>query len=350
MSALRVLGYAAKAAGGSLEPFEYAPPELGDDDVRISVTHCGVCHTDVHAIDDYYGITDYPFVPGHEIVGYVAEMGPAVSGLKEGERVGVGWLGRSCGQCEWCLKGEEQLCMDIVPSGVWVPYGGFSSSVVADGRFVYPLPAGMFPPTAAVLMCAGVSVYAPLRRYLEEPAPKIAIAGVGGLGHLAIQFAHALGYEVTAISSSPQKKAQALAFGADRFLDPNNRAGMRPFDYGHDLLLCTASSGINWEALLMTLKKRGRLVLVGFPDVAFNSTDLVAHELSICASFLGNRATMREMLGFAQDHGIAPKVELMAMSQVNEALQRVRENKARYRIVLESEVAGPGRVAGKGEV
>ena len=143
MSASRVLGYAAKAVGQPLEPFEYAPPDLGENDVRVSVTHCGVCHTDIHAIDNYYGITDFPFVPGHEIVGYVSAVGPAVSGLTGGDRVGIGWHGRSCMQCEWCLKGEEQLCMDIVPSGTWVPYGGFSSSVVVDSRFAYPLPPAM---------------------------------------------------------------------------------------------------------------------------------------------------------------------------------------------------------------
>jgi uncharacterized zinc-type alcohol dehydrogenase-like protein len=334
MPTLRVLGYAAKAVGQPLVPFEYEPPELGENDVRVSITHCGVCHTDIHAIDNYYGITDYPFVPGHEIVGDVSAVGPAVSGLKEGDRVGIGWQGRSCMQCEWCLKGEEQLCMDIVPSGTWVPYGGFSFSVVVDSRFAYPLPRAMPSQVAAVLMCAGITVYSPLREYLTESAPKVAIVGVGGLGHLAIQFAHALGWEVAALSSSPEKKEQALAFGADRFIETNNQASLRQFDYGFDLLMCTASGGMNWEALLMTLKKKGRLVLLGFPDVTLNSTDLVAHQLSITGSFLGNRATMREMLAFAQDQGIAPELELMPMSHVNKAIKRVKENKARYRIVL----------------
>ena len=337
MSASKVLGYAAKEVGQPLELFEYVSPDLGENDVRVTVTHCGVCHTDIHAIDNYYGITDFPFVPGHESVGYVSAVGPAVSELIEGDRVGIGWQGRSCMQCEWCLKGEEQLCMDIVPSGTWVPYGGFSSSIVVDSRFAYSLPDAMSSEVAAVLMCAGITVYSPLREYIEESTQKVAIVGVGGLGHLAIQFAHALGWEVAVISSSPEKKEQALAFGADCFIGTNDQATLRQFDYAFDLLLCTASGGMNWEALLMTLKKKGTLVLLGFPDVTLNSTDLVAHQLSITGSFLGNRATMREMLGFAQDQGIAPKVELMPMSQVNEAIQRVKENKARYRIVLENE-------------
>jgi uncharacterized zinc-type alcohol dehydrogenase-like protein len=241
------------------------------------------------------------------------------------------------------LQGEEQLCMDIVPSGTWVPYGGFSSSVIADNRFVYPLPDAMPSEVAAVLMCAGITVYSPLRSYSTQPAQKIGIIGVGGLGHLAIQFARALDYEVTAISSSPEKKQEALAFGADHFLSSDDQTSLQQAMFSFDLLLCTASGKINWEALLNILKKNGRLVLVGFPDVEFNSTDLVAHQLSITGSFLGNRATMREMLSFAQEQAIMPKLELMPMTQVNEAIRKVKENKARYRIVLFNDTADTGR-------
>ena len=339
MSPSTILGYAARALGQPLEPFTYEAPKLGEYDVRVSISHCGVCHTDIHAIDDYYGITTYPFVPGHEIVGYVSAVGRAASGLKEGDRVGIGWQGRSCMRCEWCLKGEEQLCMDIVQSGTWVPYGGFSSSVIADSRFAYQIPDSMPSELAAVLVCAGITVYSPLRLYAALPSRKIGIIGVGGLGHLAIQFARALGYEVTAISSSPEKKEQALAFGADHFI-VSDQTSLREVEFAFDLLLCTASGKINWEALLNTLKKNGKLALLGFPDVVLNSTDLVAHQLSITGSFLGNRAGMREMLSFAQVHGITPAVELMPMSQANEAIQRVKENKARYRIVLVNDMDG----------
>lgn len=332
-----IMGYAAKAIGETLKPFTYDPPKLGENDVRVTVTHCGVCHTDIHAIDDYYGITTFPFVPGHEIVGNVTEAGPAVVGLKEGDRVGIGWQGRSCGKCEWCLTGETQLCMEIEDTTVMVPYGGFSSSVIADYRFVHPLPPTMPSEFAAVLMCAGVTVYSALKTYMTSPQLKVAILGVGGLGHLAIQFAHAFGCEVTAMSSSPNKKEQALGFGADHFINSNDRDSMREVYYGYDLVICTANNGINWQVLLRTIKKRGRLVLVGFPDIKMNSTDLVAHELSITGSLIGNPPMMRAMLSFAQEHGIKPMVELMPMSQVNAALQKVKENKARYRIVLVNE-------------
>ncbi len=331
---MKVMGYATRAVGQPLELLTLKPTEMGNHDVRVSVSHCGVCHSDIHAIDDYYGITKYPFVPGHEIVGTVSAVGSAVSELREGDRVGIGWQGRSCMQCEWCLQGDEQLCQDIVSCGTWVPYGGFSSSIVVDSRFAYPLPDAMPSEVAAVLVCAGVTVYSPLRSYAARKKQKIGVIGVGGLGHLAIQFAQALDYEVTAISSSSDKNKEAIAFGAHHFMESNDLNRLNDAEFSFDLLLCTASAKINWGILLNTLKKNGRFILIGFPDVEFNSTDLVAHQLSITGSFLGNRATMREMLSFALEHSITPKIELMPMSEVNEAIRKVRENKARYRIVL----------------
>ena len=339
---MKVLGYATKAVGQPLEPFTYKQPKLDTHDVLVSITHCGLCQTDIHAINNYYGITTFPFVPGHEIVGYVSAVGSTVSNLKEGDRVGIGWQGRSCMKCEWCLQGEEQLCMDIVSSGTWVPYGGFSSSICVDSRFAYLLPDTMPSEVAAVLMCAGITVYSPLRSHSAQQGKKIGIIGVGGLGHLALQFARALNYEVTAISSSLDKKEQALAFGADHFIFSNDQSMMQQAMFSFDLLLCTAHGKINWEVLLNTLKKNGNLILTGFPEIALNSTDLVAHQLSITGSFLGNRVTMREMLSFVQEHSIVPKVELMPMTKVNEAIQRVKENKARYRIVLYNDIKEVG--------
>jgi uncharacterized zinc-type alcohol dehydrogenase-like protein len=338
MSPSSVKGYAAMALGQPLEPLSYPAPHLGEHDVRVSVSHCGLCFTDIHAIDDYYGITSFPFVPGHEIVGYVEARGSQVSGLKEGDRVGIGWQGRSCTRCAWCAQGEPQLCQDIAEMGTWERHGGFASSVTVDGRFAYPLPPAMAAEVAAVLMCAGISVYTPLRTYATGAGQKVGIIGVGGLGHLAIQFAHALGYEVTALSSSPAKEREAIAFGADHFVVVGDRARMRPIDYAFDLVLCTAHGKLDWMELLMTLRKRGRLVLVGFPDLSTNSTNVVAHELTITGSFLGNPATMRKMLSFAQAQGVTPRVEQMAMADVNDEIRRLKENRARYRIVLKNDV------------
>ena len=326
--------------GEPLKPTIYDLAEMGENDIRVSVTHCGLCHTDIQAVDDFYGITEYPFVPGHEIVGYVAQVGGAVSNVKVGDRVGIGWQGRACMQCEWCLKGQEEMCMDIVESATWNPYGGFSTSVIVDHRFAYPLPDDMPSEIAAVLMCAGISVFSPLHRYAWQLPMKVAIMGVGGLGHLAIQFAHALKHEVTAISSSAEKEEQALAFGADHFILSSDRAGLREHNFSFDLLLVTATGKIPWDPLLNTVKKEGRIILVSFPDMSMDPTDLVAHNLSISGSFLGNHTSMREMLSFAEEHKITPMVELMPMAQVNEAIQRVKENKARYRIVLVNEPGG----------
>lgn len=331
-----VLGYAARGVGQVLEPIYYVSPSLGEHDVRVSITHCGVCYTDIQGIEDHYGISTFPFVPGHEIVGSVSAVGSEVSELKEGDRVGIGWQGRACMQCEWCLQGEEQLCEDIEDCATWKPYGGFSSSVVVDSRFAYPLPGEMSSEDAAVLMCAGISVYAPLQLYAPKGSQKVGVIGVGGLGHLAIQFAHALGCEVTAISSSPAKKNEALEFGADNFIHAGDPSGLQQARLSFDLLLYTSHGEADWTALLYCLKTKGRLVVVGFSDVpvTFDPLELVVHQMSITGSLIGSRATMREMLSFAQKHAIAPKVQLMPMAEVNEAIRMVKENEARYRIVL----------------
>ncbi len=342
MTGSTIQGYAAFSVGDSLEPFMYEEPELGDLDVRVSVSHCGLCHTDVQAIDDYYGITSFPFVPGHEIVGHVSAIGPRVNNLRVGDRVGIGWQGRSCGVCEWCIRGETQLCMEIDKTTVMEPYGGFSSSVVADHRFVHPLPPGLSSEDAAVLMCAGLTVYSALCTHLTSPGLNVAIVGIGGLGHLAIQFARAFGCHVTAISSSPGKSEEAYGFGADHFIDANDKIRMQDVAYKFDLVLCTANAGIQWQTLLAALKKRGKLILLGFPDVIFNSTDLVAHELMLVGSLIGNPGMMRAMLCFAQEHGIRPVVELMPIHAVNQAIKKLQENRARYRIVLVNDVARLG--------
>ncbi len=336
-----VLGYAAMAKGQELKQFDYEPPKLNGHDVRVAITHCGLCYTDIHAIDDYFGITNFPFVPGHEIVGQVSEIGSEVTGLRKGDRVGIGWQGRSCMECEWCLKGEEQLCKDIAKAAAWSPYGGFSSSITVDSRFAYSLPASMPSEFAAVLLCAGITVYSPLRSTETGHRRKVGIVGVGGLGHLAIQFAHALDCEVTAISSSPDKEEQALALGADHFVMAEDKGTLRNMNLSLDMLLYTGHSAIDWTRLLNTLRNNGKLVMVGFSTVpvTFEPLELVVHQMSITGSLLGSRMVMREMLAFAQERGIKPQIEFMPMSQVNEAIRRVKEGRARYRIVLVNDSA-----------
>lgn len=333
-----VHGYAARTKGAVLEPFAYEPRKLKDSEVRVDVTLCGLCATDVQGIEDHYGISTFPFVPGHEIVGRVSEAGPAVRDLEVGDRVGVGWQGRSCMKCEQCLRGDVHLCREIDWCGVWYPYGGFSTSVPVEERFAFRLPEALPDAEAAALMCAGMTVYNALRPMASAPSRKVGIVGVGGLGHLAIQFAHALGCEVTALSSSSSKQEEALGFGADRFVLLGDRDGMKKVGTSLDLIVYTGSAQVDWTRLILSLRWKGRLAMAGFAPVpvSFDPLELIARELTIAGSFLARPEITREMIVFAQTHGIRPKVELMPMDRVNEAIQKVRENRARYRIVLEN--------------
>lgn len=323
--------------GGPLESYQYPAPPLRGHEVRIAITHCGICATDIQAIDDYYDITDYPFIPGHEIVGFIIETGKDVAPSRLGERVGVGWQGRACGSCEWCLRGQVHLCQDVVKNASWKPYGGFSTSICVDSEFAYRIPEKIPSEHAAVLMCAGITVFKPLWHHRSNHLSKIGIVGVGGLGHLAIQFARSMNYEVTAISTSPDKREEALGLGADHFLVISDREEERQYGYYFDLILCTAHGSPDWERILEILKKRGSVILTGFPDMHFRPIDLVAHELSISGSFLGVPSEMHAMLRFSQENGIIPKVELMPMKEINQAITRLRDNKVRYRVVLYNE-------------
>lgn len=327
-------GFAALSRGAVLTPFTYEPPPLKANEVRIGITHCGLCGTDIQGIDNYYQIVNYPFVPGHEIVGHISEVGALVPRGRIGERVGVGWQGRACMKCEWCLQGEVNLCMNVARNGTWEPFGGFSTSINVQEGFAYPIPDAMPSEVAAVLMCAGITVYSALHKYATAPSLKIGIVGIGGLGHLAIQFARAMGCEVTSISSSPAKRDEALSLGAHDFVVSSDQDTLDSLAYNFDLLLVTAHGGVKWARMLEILKKQGKLILAGFPDLNLDSIDLVAHELSITGSFLGTQADMRDMLRFAQVHHIQPMIEVMPMSKVNEAIERVKQNQARYRIVL----------------
>jgi len=334
----KIMGYAALEPGALLTPFYYDPPSLKDNEVRIEISHCGLCGSDIQAIDDVYAVFDFPFVPGHEVVGHISEVGAQVPESRIGERVGVGWQGRACGKCKWCLEGDEYLCIATAENGTWTPYGGLSSSVNVQQDFAYPLPDAMPSEAAAVIMCAGFTVYSALSRCFAFPSQRIGIVGIGGLGHLAIQFAKAMGYEVTAISSSPGKQEEALALGADKFLDISDKTALAQAEFYFDSLLITSHGGILWEEMLKMLTKKGTLILAAFPQVDFIPVDFVTHELSIVGTFLGRREEMHQMLRFAALHGISPMIELMKMSQVNQAIEKLKDNKARYRIVLVNDI------------
>ncbi len=333
---MSVQGYAAMAAKKPLEPFSYETKPLRDNDIQIKVSHCGVCHSDIHLIDNDWGISAYPLVPGHEVVGTVSALGKNVKDLRIGDRVGVGWQAGSCMECEWCRKGEENLC--AASEGTCEGnYGGFSEQIQVDGRFAFKIPSGLDSENAAPLLCGGITVYSPLRQSNVTSDMKVGVIGVGGLGHFAIQFAHAIGCEVTAFSTSAEKEAEAMNFGAHRFILSKDSAAMKRAAGSIDFLISTVCANINWLGFVNTLRPKGTLCIVGVaPDnITIPPFPLIVGQRSIRGSVIGNRSTIQEMLTFSARHGIKAKTEVVPISEVNYACDKVRHNKARYRMVLE---------------
>lgn len=331
-----VLGYAAMKAHARLEPFQYELREPGPWEVLIGVSHCGICHSDIHLIDDDWDFSVFPLVPGHEIVGTVVSLGTNVTHLKKGGRVGVGWQAGSCMNCEWCEQGEEHLCSDS--RAVCVEnYGGFGKMVVCDGRFAFPIPESIPSEAAAPLLCGGITTYSPFKQYEVHAFMKVGIVGVGGLGHLALQFAHAFGCEVFAFSSTPEKAQDARRFGADHFILSKDSGGMEKLKRSLDFILSTVHVDLDWTQFMDLLRPRGKLCVVGASPgkIQIPPFSLIGGERTLCGSVIGSPRTIREMLEFAARHKIGSRSEIMPIHEVNHALERVRQNQARYRVVLE---------------
>ncbi|MFW5691680.1 MAG: NAD(P)-dependent alcohol dehydrogenase [Chloroflexota bacterium] len=329
--------YAAGQAGQPLEPTTYEPPPLGPFDVEVRITHCGICHSDVHILDGDWG-SHFPAIAGHEIVGMVTQKGDLVRGLDVGQRVGVGWQCGSCMDCEWCVRGDTNLCPDSVATCRGRP-GGFADHIRVDGRFAYAIPDVLDSVNAAPLLCGGITVYAPMRRLGMTAATRVGVIGIGGLGHLALQFASRFGCEVTAFSSSPDKAAEARGFGATAFVNSRDDAALKSVRGSLDLIICTVNVNLNWGRYLQALRPEGTLVLLGAIPEAMDirSGMLVSGQKTITGGVIGNRAAMREMLDFAARTGIAAQTETLPMASVNAGLDRVRSNQARYRVVLVNE-------------
>jgi len=332
-----IRAWAAPAAGKPLAPFEYEPAPLGPNDVEIAVSHCGICHSDLHLVDNDWGISVYPLVPGHEIVGEVRALGPAVTHLAVGQRVGVGWQRGACLVCEWCLRGEENLCPHNQATCVGHP-GGYAEAIRLDARFAFPIPQALASRNAGPLLCGGATVYSPLRRRGVRPEMKVGVIGIGGLGHMALQFARAMGCEVTAFSSTPEKADEARGFGAQRFVvtrDPKALAAERG---RHDFILSTLFAPLDWAAYVQALRPNGKLIFVGVPSAPIDLPPglLLGGQKSIGGSAIGSRHVIAEMLEFAARHKIEAQTETLPMRDVNAAFARLRANKARYRIVLEN--------------
>lgn len=337
--ATKFKAYAALKVGEKLQPWEYEPEALEVDRVEIRVTHNGLCHTDLHMRDNDWGVSQFPLVAGHEIVGVVTEVGEKVTSLKKGDRVGVGWIRNSCRSCDYCLQGEENICRQGYKALIVGNYGGFADRLRVTADFVYKIPDALDSASAAPLLCAGITVYAPLRTYIKHPGMKVGVMGIGGLGHLAIKFARAMGAEVTAFSTSPDKEAQAKEFGAHHYQKWGTAEEMAAVTGTLDLIVCTISAETDWDLAFSLLANNGVLCFVGIPVSSLNVPliPLIFGQKSVVGSVVGGRRFMREMLEFAAINQIKPAIETMPLSQVNEAMDKVAANKARYRIVLLSE-------------
>lgn len=327
--------FAAKDKKQTLQPHSYEPSPLSPWEIEVAITHCGICHSDVHLIDNDWNTSIYPLVPGHEIIGTVTSLGSNVKNFKVGQRVGIGWQRSSCMECEWCRQGDENLCSNQEATCVGHA-GGFAERIRADSRFAFPIPDALPSEQAAPLLCGGTTVFSPLIHHNVKATTRVGIIGIGGLGHLALQFANAFGCEVTAFSSTPDKKAEAEHFGAHHFIASNDPEALKKAAGTLDFILCTITAPLDWTDYLNVLRPKGVLCFVGALekpiDIPFFS--ILIGRKTICGSNIGSRPHIQSMLQFAAQHGVKAQVELFPMRDANKAIEKLRAGKVRYRAVL----------------
>ncbi|PWF83461.1 alcohol dehydrogenase [Kocuria rosea] len=342
---MTVNAYAAPSADAPLEPTTITRREVGPNDVLVEIAYAGICHSDIHTVNGDWGPQPYPLVPGHEIVGTVAEIGPEVTGHAVGDRVGVGCMVNSCGQCTTCRNGDEQYCAEgMVPTyggadrDGTITQGGYSTHVVVDAGFVLSVPESLDFAAAAPLLCAGITTYSPLRRWGAGPGRKVAVVGLGGLGHLAVKIAAAMGAEVTVLSQSLKKKEDGLRLGAEHYYATSDPATFEQLAGSFDLVLNTVSAVIDVDAHLSLLTVDGALVNVGAPaePLSLNVFSLIGGRRTYAGSMIGGIAETQEMLDFCAEHGIVPETELISADRVNEAYERVLASDVRYRFVIDA--------------
>ena len=321
-----------------LEPFSFNLGSLGPEEVEIVVEHCGLCHSDLSIINDEWGISKFPVVPGHEVVGCIVAMGDLVKGLRIGQRVGVGWNSGSCMHCHECLGGDNSLCANAQPTiiGHW---GGFAQRLRAHWVWAIPLPDALDIASAGPLLCGGITVFTPLLSYGIKPTDGVGVVGIGGLGHLGLKFAKAWGCEVTAFTSHESKAEEARSFGAHRVISSRDTSALLKATNSLDMLMVTVNVPLDWHALLKTLKPHGRLHMVGvvMEPMPIPALELIFGQKSVSGSPTGGPLALATMLDFAARHGISPQVEHFPMSRVNDALEHLASGKARYRIVLDAD-------------
>jgi len=333
----KIRAWAAAAKSGRLEPFEYDPGPLGPEQVEVAVEHCGICHSDQSMLDNEWGRTQYPFVPGHEIVGTIAAVGAQAKGLKVGMRVGVGWFTGSCMHCRSCIGGEQHLCATTEETIVG-RHGGFAERVRTHWAWAFPLPEGLDASAAGPLFCGGITVFSPMVIAGVKPTNRVGVVGIGGLGHMALKFLRAWGCEVTAFTSSAAKHAEALKLGAHHAVNSTDKAALKALRRSLDFIIVTVNVALDWNAYVAALKPKGRLHFVGavLDPLGVQAFSLIGGQKTIGGSPTGSPATIASMLEFCARHKIAPQVETFPMAKVNDAIEHLRAAKARYRIVLKN--------------
>ena len=335
-----IQAYAAMEPGRPLERFSYEVGELSPNEVEIDVDYCGICHSDVSMIDDEWGMSQFPLVAGHEVIGKVAATGRDVQHLEQGMTVGLGWHSGYCGQCPSCRGGDQNLCAGAEGTIV-ARHGGFADTVRADASSVVVIPEGMDPKSAGPLFCGGITVFNPLVQFDVKSTDKVAVIGIGGLGHIALKFLNAWGCEVTAFTSSDSKRQEALQMGAHRTLNSRDPEAVEAAAGSFDFIISTVNVKLDWDLYLNTLKPKGRLHFVGavLEPLDLGAFSLIMGQRSVSGSPVGSPATIEQMLEFAKLHDIEPQVELFDMSEVNAAIEHLKSGKARYRIVLSNRQA-----------
>jgi alcohol/geraniol dehydrogenase (NADP+) len=334
---MNIQAYAAHEPNGKLKSFQYELGDLKTDEVELDVEYCGICHSDFSMLKNEWGLTRYPFVPGHEIIGKVAAIGTMVNHLKVGQYVGLGWRARSCLVCDQCLSGHHNRCLkgeDVIIAR----HGGYADKVRCQALFAFPLPNNINIKTAGPLFCGGITVFSPIIQNNIKPTDHVAVVGIGGLGHMAIKFLNAWGCEVTAISTNPEKEKEAKDFGADHFLNSKGPDALKAYMNHFDMVLVTANVDLDWDNYISTLRPDGKLHIVGAASqVKATVFPLISGEKSIGASPGGGPADILKMLDFCSRHGIEPIIEEFPLSRVNEAMAHLESGKARYRIVLRND-------------
>lgn len=336
MSKTKVINaYAAREAGSLLEQFSYEVGDLSPDEVEIDVLYCGICHSDLSMIDDEWGMTQYPLVAGHEVIGKISATGSNVGNLDEGTTVGLGWHSGYCGHCPSCKTGDQNLCSSAEGTIV-AHHGGFADKVRAKATSVVVIPEGMDLKSAGPLLCGGITVFNPLVQFDVKSTDKVAVIGIGGLGHIALQFLKAWGCEVTAFTSSESKKQEAKELGAHTTLNSRNQEEIEAAEGSFDFIISTVNVKLDWNFYVNTLKPKGRLHFVGatLEPLDLGVFPLIMGQRSVSGSPVGSPATIERMLEFANLHDIKPQVEMYPMSKVNDALDHLKSGRARYRIVL----------------